>query len=118
MHTHPPPPCAWAPGMAEELGRNLLVYGRRVPKAELFARIDAVDADTVKAVAQRFVLDQDVAVAAMGDTQVGRGRKGARRACSRARNAERRRRPPPLLPSPQFLPDYTWLRRRTFWLRY
>ena len=59
--------------MAEELGRNLLVYGRRVPKAELFARIDAVDSDTVKAVAQRFVLDQDVAVAAMGDTQVGRG---------------------------------------------
>ncbi|PSC75779.1 putative mitochondrial-processing peptidase subunit beta [Micractinium conductrix] len=73
-------------GIAEDIGRNLLVYGRRLPKAELFARIDAVDADTVKAVAQRFILDQDVAIAAMGDTQ--------------------------------FLPDYTWMRRRTYWLRY
>ncbi|KAL4428026.1 hypothetical protein ABPG75_002115 [Micractinium tetrahymenae] len=73
-------------GIAEDIGRNLLVYGRRMPKAELFARIDAVDADTVKAVANRFILDQDVAVAAMGDTQ--------------------------------FVPDYNWLRRRTYWLRY
>lgn len=73
-------------GVAEDLGRNLLVYGRRVPRAEFFARIDAVDADTVKAVATRFILDQDIAVAALGDTQ--------------------------------FIPDYTWLRRRTYWLRY
>ena len=41
-----------------------------MPKAELFARIDAVDSDTVKAVANRFILDQDVAIAALGDTQV------------------------------------------------
>ncbi|KFM23147.1 putative mitochondrial-processing peptidase subunit beta [Auxenochlorella protothecoides] len=72
--------------MAEDIGRNLLVYGRRIPKAELFARIDAVDAAAVKDVAYRFFNDQDVAVAALGDTQ--------------------------------FLPDYTWLRRRTYWLRY
>ena len=63
---HPPPPTA---GAAEDIGRSLLVYGRRVPKAELFARIDAVDADTVKAVANRFFLDQEVAIAALGDTQ-------------------------------------------------
>ena len=44
--------------MAEDIGRNLLVYGRRLPKAELFARIDAVDASAVKAVANRFLLDQ------------------------------------------------------------
>lgn len=73
-------------GMAEDLGRNMLVYGRRIPRAELFARIDAVDADAVKAVANRFILDQDLAVTALGDTQ--------------------------------FMPDYTWLRRRTYWLRY
>lgn len=73
-------------GAAEDIGRSLLVYGRRVPKAELFARIDAVDADAIKGVANRFLLDQDVAVAALGDTQ--------------------------------FLPDYNWLRRRTYWLRY
>ena len=47
------------------------MYGRRLPKAELFARIDAVDEAAVKAVAARFLLDQDLAVAAMGDTQVG-----------------------------------------------
>jgi hypothetical protein len=35
----------------------------------MFARIDAVDADTVRAVADRFIYDQDVAIAAVGDTQ-------------------------------------------------
>lgn len=34
--------------MAEDIGRGLLVYGRRVPKAEIFARLDAVTAETVK----------------------------------------------------------------------
>ncbi|KAF6254777.1 Metalloenzyme, LuxS/M16 peptidase-like protein [Scenedesmus sp. NREL 46B-D3] len=72
--------------VAESIGRELLVYGRRVPKAEMFARIDAVDADTVRAVADRFVYDQDLAIAAVGDTQ--------------------------------FLPDYNWFRRRTYWIRY
>ena len=62
------------------------MYGRRIPKAELFARIDAVDASVIKAVADRFIYDQDVAIAAQGD----------------------------LLN----LPDYTWFRRRTYWLRY
>jgi processing peptidase subunit beta len=33
--------------VAEQIGRELLVYGRRMPKAEMFARIDAVDAETV-----------------------------------------------------------------------
>jgi len=33
--------------VAESIGRELLVYGRRIPKAEMFARIDAVSADTV-----------------------------------------------------------------------
>ncbi|ONK76248.1 uncharacterized protein A4U43_C03F25580 [Asparagus officinalis] len=51
---------------AEDIGRQLLTYGRRIPMAELFARIDAVDASTVKRVANRFIFDQDVAIAAMG----------------------------------------------------
>jgi len=72
--------------VAESIGRELLVYGRRIPKAEMFARIDAVDADTVRAVADRFIYDQDLAIAAVGDTQ--------------------------------FLPDYNWFRRRTYWIRY
>lgn len=73
-------------GVAEELGRHQLAFGRHMTKAELFARVDAVDAETVKAVAERFIYDQDVAIAALGDTQN--------------------------------LPDYTWFRRRTYWLRY
>ncbi|KAJ0982012.1 hypothetical protein J5N97_010267 [Dioscorea zingiberensis] len=52
--------------IAEDIGRQLLTYGRRIPTTELFARIDAVDASTVKRVANRFIFDQDVAIAAMG----------------------------------------------------
>ncbi|XP_047310329.1 probable mitochondrial-processing peptidase subunit beta, mitochondrial [Impatiens glandulifera] len=55
--------------VAEDIGRQLLTYGRRIPFAELFARIDAVDASTVKRVANRFINDQDVAIAAMGPIQ-------------------------------------------------
>jgi processing peptidase subunit beta len=45
-------------GRAEDIGRSLLVYGRNIPKAELFARIDAVDEETIKEVASRFIYDQ------------------------------------------------------------
>jgi predicted Zn-dependent peptidase len=55
--------------VAEDIGRQLLVYGRRIPIPELFARIDAVDASTVRRVANRFIFDQDVAIAAMGPIQ-------------------------------------------------
>ncbi|ONM54040.1 putative mitochondrial-processing peptidase subunit beta mitochondrial [Zea mays] len=48
---------------------QLLTYGRRIPTPELFARIDDVDASTVKRVANRFIFDQDVAIAAMGPIQ-------------------------------------------------
>ncbi|URE18796.1 mitochondrial-processing peptidase [Musa troglodytarum] len=44
--------------VAEDIGRQMLTYRRRVPVAELFARIDAVDASTVKRVANRFIFDQ------------------------------------------------------------
>ena len=78
--------CLCIAGLAEDIGRHALVYNRRISKAAMFARIDAVDVDTIKAVADRFIYDQDIAIAAMGDTQN--------------------------------LPDYTWFRRRTYWLRY
>ncbi|KAK9732926.1 hypothetical protein RND81_04G032400 [Saponaria officinalis] len=52
--------------VAEDIGRQLLTYGRRIPYAEMFARIDAVDASAVKRVANRFIYDRDVAIAAMG----------------------------------------------------
>lgn len=55
--------------IAEDIGRQLLTYGRRIPFAELFARIDAVDSSTVKRVANRFIHDRDIAIAAMGPIQ-------------------------------------------------
>ncbi|KAG2380965.1 mitochondrial-processing peptidase subunit beta [Vigna angularis] len=55
--------------VAEDIGRQLLTYNRRIPFAELFARIDAVDASTIKRVANRFIYDKDIAIAAMGPIQ-------------------------------------------------
>ncbi|XP_059648788.1 probable mitochondrial-processing peptidase subunit beta, mitochondrial [Cornus florida] len=52
--------------VAEDIGRQLLTYGRRISFAELFARIDAVNASTIKRVANRFIFDQDIAIAARG----------------------------------------------------
>ncbi|XP_019097719.1 PREDICTED: probable mitochondrial-processing peptidase subunit beta, mitochondrial isoform X1 [Camelina sativa] len=44
--------------VAEDIGRQLLTYGRRIPTAELFARIDAVDANTVGHVANKYIYDK------------------------------------------------------------
>ncbi|KAI7748198.1 hypothetical protein M8C21_002907 [Ambrosia artemisiifolia] len=55
---------------AEDIGRQLITYGRRIPFAELFARIDAVDAATIKRVANRFIFDQDIAIAASGPVKL------------------------------------------------
>lgn len=68
--------------VAEEIGRQLLVYGRRIPMSEWFARIDAVDEDAVKRVGMKYLNDREIAVTAMGPIAS--------------------------------LPDYTWLRRRTY----
>nr|GEV07678.1 probable mitochondrial-processing peptidase subunit beta, mitochondrial [Tanacetum cinerariifolium] len=55
---------------AEDIGRQLITYGRRIPFAELFARIEAVDAATIKRVANRFIFDQDIAIAASGPVKL------------------------------------------------
>lgn len=52
--------------IAEEIGRQMLVYGRRIPMSEWFARIDAVDSDAVKRVAGKYLVDREMAVTAMG----------------------------------------------------
>ncbi|KAL3624047.1 hypothetical protein CASFOL_032863 [Castilleja foliolosa] len=52
--------------IVEDIGRQLLTYGRRIPYAELFARIDAVDVNTIKRVANRVIFDRDLAIAASG----------------------------------------------------
>ncbi|XP_071913176.1 probable mitochondrial-processing peptidase subunit beta, mitochondrial [Coffea arabica] len=55
--------------VAEDIGRQLLTYGRRIPYPELFARIDAIDANTIKRVANRFISDKDIAISALGPIQ-------------------------------------------------
>ena len=51
---------------AEEIGRQMLAYGRRMPLAETFARIDAIEAADVTRVAEKVIWDQEVAFAAVG----------------------------------------------------
>ena len=69
----------------EDIGRQMLTYGRRMSNAETFARIDAITTEDVKATANRFFNDEDHALAAIG---------------------------------PVFeLPDYNWIRRRSYWNR-
>ena len=72
--------------VAEEIGRSLLNYGRRMTPAETFSRIDAVTTDDIKATAYKFFNDKDHALAAVGGIHE--------------------------------LPDYTWFRRHSYWLRY
>lgn len=70
----------------EDIGRQMLTYGRRMSNAELFARIDAITTADVKATANKFINDEDHALASVGPTYE--------------------------------LPDYNWIRRRSYWHRY
>jgi len=74
------------PAVCEDIGRQMLAYGRRVPAAEMEARIDALTTDDVKMVAKAVINDKDHALAAVGGIHE--------------------------------LPDYNWIRRRSYWLRY
>lgn len=72
--------------VAEDIGRQVLTYGRRMSSAETFARIDAITTDDIKRTANKVINDEDHALAAIG---------------------------------PIFeLPDYNWIRRRSYWHRY
>jgi len=72
--------------VAEDIGRQLLTYGRRMSPAEIFSRIDAITVDDVKATATKMINDQDHALAAVGGIHE--------------------------------LPDYNWIRRHSYWIRY
>jgi len=72
--------------VAEDIGRQILTYGRRMTPAEIFSRIDAITIDDVKATANKVINDQDHALAAVGGINE--------------------------------LPDYNWIRRHSYWLRY
>ena len=50
----------------EDIGRQLLTYGRRLSPFEISARIDAIDAATVRRVAYKYLYDKDPAIVAYG----------------------------------------------------
>lgn len=52
--------------VADEIGRHVLAYGRRISPFEMDALIESVSLDKVREVAQRYVYDVDPAVVAMG----------------------------------------------------
>lgn len=72
--------------VAEDIGRQLLTYGRRMTPAEIFSRIDAITVDDIKATAAHVINDKDHALAAVGGIHE--------------------------------LPDYNWIRRHSYYLRY
>jgi processing peptidase subunit beta len=72
--------------VCEDIGRQVLLYGRRMHPTEVVARIDAVDEAAVKNAATRYFYDRDHALAAVGPIHE--------------------------------LPDYDWIRRKSYWLRY
>jgi len=80
--------------VCEDIGRQVLTYGRRLPMEELFARIDMVDSAAVNACASKYIDDQDLAFVSIGPKE------------------------DPKAHPPAKIPDYNWLRRRTYWLRY
>lgn len=68
--------------IAEDIGRQLLTYGRRMHPVEVLSRIEAIDSNAVKQCARRFFLDRDHALAAIGPIYE--------------------------------LPDYNWIRSRSY----
>jgi processing peptidase subunit beta len=55
--------------ICEDIGRQLLCYGRRVPLSELDARIDAVDAQMVRDTCMKYIYDKCPAVAGVGPVE-------------------------------------------------
>lgn len=70
----------------EEMARQIQTVGRVMPLAEMFARVDALTMDDIKAAANDVINDQDHALAAIGGIHE--------------------------------LPDYNWIRRHSYMLRY
>jgi len=54
--------------VCEDVGRQMLCYGRRIPLHELDARIGAINADVLRNVLRKYIFKRPVSLAAVGDT--------------------------------------------------
>ncbi|KAM4748131.1 mitochondrial-processing peptidase subunit beta [Rhinophrynus dorsalis] len=52
--------------ICEDIGRQMLCYNRRIPLPELEARIDLIDAQTIRNVCTKYIYDKSPAIAAVG----------------------------------------------------
>ena len=52
--------------ICEDIGRQMLCYNRRIPIPELEARVDAVNAETIREVYTKYIYDKSPAIAAVG----------------------------------------------------
>ncbi|XP_066448076.1 mitochondrial-processing peptidase subunit beta [Eleutherodactylus coqui] len=52
--------------ICEDIGRQMLCYNRRIPLPELEARIELIDAQTIKDVCTKYIYDKRPAIAAVG----------------------------------------------------
>jgi len=55
-----------AESSCEELGKQMLAYGRGIPPAEMILRIEAIDAEEIKRVAWKYLADAEIATTALG----------------------------------------------------
>jgi len=60
--------CDGSTQVCEEVGRQVLSYGRRMHPVEVVARIQAVDSNAIMAAANKFLYDQCHALASIGPT--------------------------------------------------
>ncbi|XP_028667409.1 mitochondrial-processing peptidase subunit beta [Erpetoichthys calabaricus] len=52
--------------ICEDIGRQMLCYGRRIPLPELEARIEAINSKTIREVCSKYIYDKCPAIAAVG----------------------------------------------------
>ena len=55
--------------ICEDMGRQILTYGRRMTPLEIFARIDAVTVEDVRDTAKILILNEDHCMAAIGSLE-------------------------------------------------